>query len=118
MTKEIYFFIVECEIDTSNDNFDEVLVLPNSGRSNDSGSDDEVNTKNCWVWKACKNYTEDQTKLEKDHEYNWIDGELCYPDVIDDVITCYWLNLKKNIFKYVSLYNYLKNFFLLKWKVT
>jgi len=87
--KKSIFSFVECEIDTSNDNFDKVFVLPNpddSGHSDDSGSDDEVYKEllSMTYREACKNYIEDQTKLEKDHEYNWIDGELCYPDVIDD----------------------------------
>jgi len=86
-----------------------MLVLPNpddSGRSDDSDSDNEVYKEllNMTYREACKNYTEDKTKLEKDHEYNWINGELCYPDVIDDNLLL--TESQKKTYSNVSLYNY------------
>ena len=78
------------EVDTSKNDFDEIITLPNP---DDSGSD---NSSSDAEWDeevpeityklACKTYTEDQAKIEGNHDFCWADGEKRYPDVIEDNI--------------------------------
>lgn len=83
--------LVECEMDTSEDDDDEMVRIPNPDDSessddpnadSDSASDNEFSR--ITFREARKNYTENQSKLETDHQYNWIDGEKSYTDDIDD----------------------------------
>ena len=91
---------VRYEVDTSKNDFDEIITLPNP---NDSGSDNSGSEAE-WdeevpeiTYKlACKTYTEDQAKLEQGHDFCWADGEKRYPDVIEDNIVLKE-SAKKNI---------------------
>ena len=91
---------VRYKVDTSKNDFDEIITLPNpddSGSDNSSSDaewDEEVPEINYKL--ACKTYTEDQAKLEGNHEFCWADGEKIYPDVIEDNIFLKE-SVKKNI---------------------
>ena len=77
-------------MDTSKNDFDEIITLPNpnDSGSDNSGSDAEWDEEVSEItYKlACKTYTEDQAKLEGNHDFCWADGEKRYPDVIEDNI--------------------------------
>jgi len=109
-------FHVYYEMDTSENNFDEIITVPNpddSGSDNsDSDADWDEEVTNITYREACKAYTEDQAKLEGNHEFYWVDGEKKYPDIIEDNIMLKKLMEKK--YKTVSLWNFLKHSFLLK----
>jgi len=72
-------FHVYYEMDTSENNFVEIITIPNpdnSGSDNsDSDADWDKEVTNITYRKACKTYTEDQAKLEGNHEFYWIDGK-------------------------------------------
>ena len=79
----------ESEIDTSDEDNGEIVTIPNShdsGFSHDPGSDFESDEELPRVTfrEVRKYYTGDQSKLKKDHQYNWMDDENCYPDDIGD----------------------------------
>lgn len=78
----------ECEIDTSNADFDVVIEIPNpnDSGSDDSGSDSEDNEELSKITykRAFQNYSDNHDKLEKDYVYNWIDGEKCHSDTVED----------------------------------
>ncbi|XP_034935816.1 piggyBac transposable element-derived protein 3-like [Chelonus insularis] len=80
---------VEFEIDTSDDNCDELVAIPNpdnSGCSSDSDSDFESNDhlSSIAYKQASENYTDNQCKLEGDHQYKWMVGEKSYPNETED----------------------------------
>ena len=81
---------VRYEVDTSKNDFDEIITLPNP---NDSGSDNsdsdaewDEEVQEITYKLACKTDTKDQAKLEGNHDFCWADGEKRYPDVIEDNI--------------------------------
>jgi len=88
------------EVDTSENNFDEIITVPNpddSGSDNsDSDADWNEEVANIIYREACKIYTEDQAKLEGNHEFYWVD-EKKYPDIIEDNIM-----LKKSMKKEIQ----------------
>ena len=77
-------------MDTSRNDFDEIITLPNpdNSGSNISSSDVEWDEEVAEItYKlACKIYTEDQAELEGNHDFCWADGVKRYPDVIKDNI--------------------------------
>lgn len=80
---------VEFEMDTSDDNCDELVAIPNpdnSGCSSDSDSDFESNDhlSSITYKQASENYTDNQCKLEGDHQYKWMVGEKSYPNETED----------------------------------
>ncbi|XP_034934180.1 piggyBac transposable element-derived protein 3-like, partial [Chelonus insularis] len=80
---------VEFEMDTSDDNCDELVAIPNpdnSGCSSDSDSDFEsIDHLSSITYKqASENYTDNQCKLEGDHQYKWMVGEKSYPNETED----------------------------------
>ena len=81
---------VQYEVDTSKNDFDEIITLPNPNDScsDNSGSDAEWDEEvPAITYKlACKTYTEDQAKLEGNRDLCWADGKKRYPDVIEDNI--------------------------------
>ena len=56
--------------------------------SNNSGTDAEWDEEvpEITFKLACETYTEDRAKLEGNHDFCWADGEIRYPDVIEDSI--------------------------------
>ena len=79
---------VRYEVDTSKNDFDEIITLPNP---NDFGSDNsgfdaewDEEVPEITYKLACKTYTEDQAKLEGNHDFCRADGKKRYPDVIED----------------------------------
>ena len=75
------------EVDKSKNDFDEIIMLPNpnDSGSDNSGSDAEWDEEVPEITHklACKTYTEDQAKLEGNHDFCWADGEKRYLDVIE-----------------------------------
>jgi len=88
----------EYESDSSENDYDENVFIPNpdnSGSDNsdsnydsisDSDSEHEMTIPNITYKKACASYSENQDKLEKDHEFIWIDGEKLYPSTCEEKI--------------------------------
>jgi len=78
------------EVETSNDNYDEVVTVPNPDYSGSDASDfddySDDGIANITYREACKTYTEDQTKLEGNHIFHWVEGEKKYLDDIEDKI--------------------------------
>lgn len=78
------------EIDTSNDSYDDIVTVPNPDDSGSDSSDFDADSgdeiANITYKEACKTYTEDQTKLEGDHVFNWVEGEKKYHDDLEDEI--------------------------------
>lgn len=72
---------------------DETVLIPNpddSGPSDDSFSDSDSDRDeklpSVTFRRASKNYQADQAKLEKDHEFQWVNGEKKYSDNIKNEI--------------------------------
>lgn len=89
----------EYEFDDSDNFYDEIVQLPNENDSGDSDSDlddesyvEEENMKNYledlidqYSYKKLFNmYIEDQSKLENDHNYVWVDGEKEHRNYLQD----------------------------------
>lgn len=85
---------VEYETDSSEDGVNENVMLPNPDNSGsdssdsiyDSDSESDLNIVNITHRKALKTYSENQTKLEKDHAFVWKDGEKKYADIPEEKI--------------------------------
>ena len=80
----------ESEYEYSSDE-DESVEVPNpdnSGSSDDSDSDDDAVEELAVTTyhRAKKNYRVDQTKLEKDHVFQWVDGEKIYSNEYENEI--------------------------------
>jgi len=106
------------EIDDSNK---EMIMIPNVDGSGDedeeSEDEDEICSSLGWLSKVsyekvCKSYTEDQKKLEIDHQYNWVDEETVHPNKIENNILLSD-NQKRRLLK-VHKFNSSKHFFLMK----
>ena len=117
--KRLISFHTDYKIDTSDDDNSEMVTIPNpdnSGCSDDPDFDSASDEKLPRVTfrEARKYYTEDQSKLEKDHQYNWMDGGKCYPDGIDDK-----LQLSESVMKNIQkseLVELFKKFFSISMK--
>lgn len=89
---------IKYEEDSSNLDYDPIVMLPNaddSGDSDESESDEEEvdDSKTCDTLprisyeKAVENYTENQQKLEIHHNYVWVEGEKeCHGNVQNEIL--------------------------------
>ena len=82
----------EYESDSSDSDAERNVLIPDpdySG-SDDSGSDFDSDCEheipNITYNKARANYSEKQDKLEKGHEFTWIEGEKLHPDSCEDKV--------------------------------
>lgn len=88
----------EYESDYSDSDSDENILIPNADNSgsddsdsdcdsiSDSDSEHEFTIPNITYKKACATYSENLDKLEKNHEFIWIDGEKSYPNTCEETI--------------------------------
>lgn len=85
------------EVDDSNDDYDELVMLPDPDDSgSDDNSDDEASNNDDKViefndtlnkmsyTKVYNNYTENQKNLEPDHVYSWVEGEKVHSEEVKD----------------------------------
>ncbi|XP_066582088.1 piggyBac transposable element-derived protein 3-like [Prorops nasuta] len=79
---------IESDDDSSHEESSQIILIPDPNYSgdNDSGSDDEnYNDFPCTSYKKVyQGYSANLTKLEAEHEYNWVDGEKNCKDQIEN----------------------------------
>ncbi|XP_066597935.1 piggyBac transposable element-derived protein 3-like [Prorops nasuta] len=79
---------IESDDDSSHEDSSQIILIPDPNYSgdNDSGSDDEnYNDFPCTSYKKVyQGYSANLTKLDAEHEYNWVDGEKKCKDQIEN----------------------------------
>lgn len=91
----------EYKSDSSDNDSDDNVLISDPGYSgpddsgSDSDSDFEHEMSNITYKKACASYSEKQDKLEKDHEFIWIEGEKLHLDTCEDKVLLYESQKKK-----------------------
>lgn len=90
----------EYEFDDSNDAYDEIVLIPDaydSGSSDDFDSETETyeNEPQSFFRETYKRYTDNQIKLEKNHTYQWVNGETTSTGNLENLLLLTDTNKKK-----------------------